>query len=256
MKAKKSYGQHFLNRADIARRIAERLHLTDQYEQVLEVGPGKGMLTTHLLEGSFRLTAVEADPDMVGYLEAHYPELGDGLIQGDFLKIDLQAIMQGKAFGLIGNFPYNISSQIIFKMLENRELIPEMVGMFQKEMAERIIAGPGSKTYGVIGLLTQAFYKGEYLFTVERGSFSPPPKVLSGVIRLERRREPLVSDLLFPYFRKVVKTAFGQRRKMLRNSLKPLAQQLELLNSDVFSRRPEQVSIPEFIEISQKLYQL
>lgn len=251
MRAKKSYGQHFLTNEHYARRIAESLTLTDQYDHVLEVGPGKGMLTKHLLdrEEDFELTVCEADLDMVNYLEEHYPQLGERIVGGDFLRAKLRDIFNGRSFGLIGNYPYNISSQIVFKMLDNYDLIPEMSGMFQKEVAERIVATSGSKTYGVVGVLTQARYEGKVFLNVGPGNFSPPPRVDSAVIRLVRRPEPLVPDERWGRFKHVVKCAFGMRRKMLRNSLKSSFDK-EQLADPFFQRRPEQVSLDEFVALA------
>ena len=181
MKAKKSFGQHFLNSEDVASRIASSFSQKDALTALLEVGPGKGVLTKYLVKMPVEFLAVEADADMVGYLAHYLPETEGKIIQADFLKWPLDDLFDRKPFGLIGNFPYNISSQILIKMLQHRDQIPEMVGMFQKELAERVIAGPGSKTYGVISVLVQAYYRCEYLFTVQPGSFSPPPKVKSGV---------------------------------------------------------------------------
>lgn len=252
-RAKKSYGQHFLNQPAIAQRIAQSFHQVP--ERVLEVGPGKGMLTRNLMDLPCELLLVEADQDMVDYLDHHFPELAGQILKGNFLRTNLQEAFQGKEFGLIGNFPYNISSQILFKMLDNRLLIPEMVGMFQREMADRIVSEPGSKAYGVISVLTQAFYKGKLLFGVDRKNFSPPPKVQSAVIRLERLDKPKVPDPLFKTFRTTVKSAFNQRRKMLRNTLKPLVQDKKVLSADLFSKRPEQISISQFVEIAELIHQ-
>lgn len=249
LKAKKSFGQHFLNREDIARQIADSLRWTDQYHQVIEVGPGRGMLTQFLLEKDFNLLVVEADKDMVLYLHKYYPQLKDCIISGDFLKVRFEELLDDQSFGLIGNFPYNISSQIIFKMLDYRHQIPELVGMFQKEMAERIVADPGSKTYGAISVLTQAYYDGSYLFTVDKSCFSPPPKVQSAVIRLTRKKEQqLHCDPLL--FKQIVKQAFGQRRKMLRNTMKSLVANKSVLEGELFKRRPETLSVSEFVELT------
>jgi 16S rRNA (adenine1518-N6/adenine1519-N6)-dimethyltransferase len=249
LKAKKSFGQHFLNREDIAERIADSLQLRATYPYIIEVGPGQGMLTKYLLQKEQKLLVVEADKDMVSYLHQHYPELKPAIIFKDFLKLNFEPYVGDQSFGLIGNFPYNISSQIVFKMLENRQQIPELVGMFQHEMAARVVAGPGSKTYGVISVLTQAYYEGEYLFLVDRSCFSPPPKVQSAVIRLTRKKELNLrcDDSLF---RKVVKQAFSQRRKMLRNTLKPLIMDPEVLSTPYFTKRPEVLSVEEFIELT------
>ncbi len=203
------------------------------------------MLTRCLLDQAYQLSAVEADEDMVNYLQAHFPTLKDRIVAGDFLKMSLPDLMQHRPFGLIGNFPYNISTQILFKMLDHRELIPQMVGMFQKEVAGRVVAGPGSKIYGITSVLIQAFYRAECLFTVEKHKFNPPPKVQSAVIRLTRLPEPRIhcDEALF---RKIVKQTFGQRRKMLRNTLKPLITDPAVLENDLLSRRPEQLSVEEF----------
>lgn len=251
MPAKKSFGQHFLKHPQLARRIAESLTLQG-YEQVLEVGPGKGVLTRFLLQLPLRVVAVEADRDLVAYLHTHLPELPpERLIQGDFLKVDLEALLQGQPFALVGNFPYNISSQILIRMLEHRRSIPELVGMFQREVAQRVIAPPGSKTYGVLSVLVQAFYEGEYLFTVDKKQFTPPPKVQSGVIRLSRKptQELGCSE---GNFRRVVKTAFSQRRKMLRNTLKALVP-APYLEDPLFARRPETLAVQEFIELTRRI---
>ena len=254
MKAKKSFGQHFLNREDIAESIASSLKINDNVEHpVLEVGPGKGMLTKYLLEKYPKLKVVEADEDMVSYLQKHYPQLENRIISGDFLKVDLGAVFEGQEFSLIGNFPYNISSQIVFHMIKFRACVPEMVGMFQKEMADRIIAKPGGKDYGIISVLAQAYYEGKMLINVDRTCFTPPPKVQSAVISLVRKEnQDLGCDE--GLFRQVVKTSFNQRRKMLRNTLKPLIPEGSSELEDVFyQQRPEQLSLQQFIEITKKL---
>ncbi len=249
MKAKKSYGQHFLRRKDIAERIADSLSQTAGYQKVLEVGPGQGMLTQFLLAKNFDLTVVEADKDMVHYLQKHFPQLRHHIIGGDFLKLPLDRLFECQPFALIGNFPYNISSQILFRMLEYRVLVPELVGMFQKEVAERVIAPPGSKTYGVISVLVQAYYDGEYLFEVDKSAFSPPPKVQSAVIRLLRKEEEeLACDPSL--FRQVVKQAFSQRRKMLRNTMKAYIKGDELLLRPFFEQRPERLSVQDFVQLT------
>ena len=217
VRAKKALGQHFLTDQSIAKNIVGAL----QGRQALEVGPGMGVLTQYLLpRPELALKVIELDNESVVYLKKHYPELGDNLIEGDFLKMDLDGIFEGE-YSVIGNFPYNISSQIFFKILEHRDRIPEVVCMIQKEVAERIAEKPGTKTYGILSVFLQAWYDIEYLFTVGSGAFNPPPKVQSAVIRLTRNS---LTDLGCDekLFRTVVKTAFGQRRKTLRNSLKPL----------------------------------
>ncbi len=251
MRPKKALGQHFLHREDIAEQIADALIQTDAYEQVLEIGPGKGVLTKYLIEKPQNLTAVELDRDMVMYLMEHYPMLN--VINKNFLKMDLSSTMT-KQFGLIGNFPYNISSQILFKMVEHRELIPEMVGMFQKEVAERVVAPEGNKVYGVISVLIQAYYKGEYLFTVDKGAFNPPPKVQSAVIRLTRKPLDQV-DFDYSLLKQVVKTSFGQRRKMMRNTLKPFfkGEYEGILKEEFFKQRPERLSVNDFITLTRRI---
>ena len=255
MKAKKSFGQHFLNREDIAERIAYSLARAEEYEQILEVGPGRGMLTKYLLQRPEQLLLVEADKDMVLYLNKYYPQLKDQIIFEDFLKVRFNDFLGDRPFGLIGNFPYNISSQIVFKMLEYRHQIPELVGMFQKEMAERVVSKPGSKTYGAISVLTQAYYEGEYLFIVDKSCFTPPPKVQSAVIRLSRKKElNLGCDALL--FRKVVKQAFGQRRKMLRNTMKLFIEDSSILQQELFTKRPEVLSVQDFIQLTKLIEDL
>ena len=249
MKAKKSYGQHFLNSELITEEIAESLEAT-QYKKVLEIGPGKGMLTKYLLKREFDLLVVEADRDMVQYLSHNFSELKDRIIPADFLKLDLKPFFKEEPFGLVGNFPYNISSQILFKMLDYKEQIPEMVGMFQKEVAERIVAGPGSKTYGVISVLIQAYYEGKYLFTVDKSNFTPPPKVQSGVIRLTRK-ENLDLGCNPKLFSKIVKQSFSQRRKMLRNTMKSYLKDSPLLEDEFFQLRPERLSVEDFIKLTK-----
>lgn len=250
MKAKKSYGQHFLTNENFAQRIADSL--VQPHTRVLEVGPGKGMLTKYLLEKPVELKVVEADHDMVEYLQKFYPQLGNNILEGDFIKAKLDEIFDNQPFVLIGNFPYNISSQIVFKMVEYRHLISEMVGMFQKEMAERIIAPPGGKDYGVISVLTQAFYEGKMLFNVSKGNFNPPPKVESAVIRLTRKEnQELNYD--FALFRNIVKTTFNQRRKMLRNTLKGFVKDETILEEPFFQKRPEELSVAEFIELTRRI---
>ena len=222
VRAKKALGQHFLTDQSIAKNIVGAL----EGRQALEVGPGMGVLTQYLLpRPELALKVVEIDGESVVYLRKHYPKLGDNLIEGDFLKMDLDDIFEGE-YSVIGNFPYNISSQIFFKILEHRDRIPEVVCMIQKEVAERIAEKPGTKTYGILSVFLQAWYDIEYLFTVGSGAFNPPPKVQSAVIRLTRNsRTSLGCDEKL--FRTVVKTAFGQRRKTLRNSLKPLLRQAQ-----------------------------
>lgn len=250
MRAKKSFGQHFLQREDLALKICNSA--TVPAGRILEVGPGTGVLSKYLAGNNYSYKAVEADDDMVSYLLQHYRSMEGKIIASDFLKLKLDQVFEEQEFSIIGNFPYNISSQIVFKMLEYKEFVPEMVGMFQKEMAMRIVAGHGSKDYGVISVLTQAYYEGEYLFSIGPSAFNPPPKVNSGVIRLVRREEPLVKNS-YKIFRMIVKTTFNQRRKMLRNTLKGLIDNPDVLDDPVFSKRPEQLSVKEFADLSVRL---
>ena len=252
MQAKKSYGQHFLKNDTIAARIAGSLRRADETGRVLEVGPGTGMLTKHLLaQPGWTVYAVEADRDMVAYLEQHYPVLRERLIFKDFLDFDPREVFGDEPFCLIGNFPYNISTQILFKMLDYRAQIPEMVGMFQKEVADRVAAKPGNKVYGITSVLMQAFYQVEYLFSVEPGSFNPPPKVRSGVIRLTRK-ENFELGCDEKRFRTLVKTAFNQRRKMLRNTLKPFFPAEILMNDPFFEKRPETLGWEDYVDLVRK----
>jgi len=251
VKAKKHLGQHFLTDENIAKKIADTLQL-DGYEIVLEIGPGMGVLTKYLLEKNIETYVIEIDTESVEYLNAHYPKLHGKIISKDFLKYNLNEIFQGKPFALIGNYPYNISSQIVFKCLEMRNQIPEFSGMFQKEVAERICEKKGSKIYGILSVLAQAFYEVEYLFTVNENVFNPPPKVKSGVMRMKRKENfqlPCSEKLFFT----VVKTAFNQRRKTLRNSLKSLIISDNLKEDSIFALRPEQLSVEQFIELTQKI---
>ena len=246
MKAKKSFGQHFLNDTHIAQKIADSLIHTDAYNNVLEVGPGMGMLTQFLMEKPYELKMVEADHDMIFYLNEHFPNLTHKIIYKDFLKLRFDTLFDDAPFAIIGNFPYNISSQIVFRSIEHRKQIPELVGMFQREMAERVVSPPGSKTYGVISVITQAFYHTEYLFTVKPGSFRPPPKVFSAVIRLTRKKnQDLDCDEVL--FKRIVKQAFSQRRKMLRNTMKTFAKGNSLLEKEFFNQRPEVLGVQDFV---------
>ncbi len=248
VKAKKHLGQHFLKDENIAKKIADTLSL-EGYNDVLEIGPGMGVLTKYLLEKDITTHVIEIDTESVDYLKNHYLNLADRIYEKDFLKYDLTEIFKEEPFAIIGNFPYNISSQIIFKTLEMRHQIPEFSGMFQKEVARRICSKEGSKVYGILSVLTQAFYETKYLFTVPPSVFNPPPKVDSGVLLLRRKadfRLPCDEDLFF----KVVKTGFQQRRKTLRNSLKPFNLSDNLKANTIFGRRPEQLSVSEFIKLT------
>ncbi len=245
VRPKKFLGQHFLTDLSVAQRIAE----TISAGRVLEIGPGMGVLTQYLLKNKdIDLTAIELDRESVAYLQEWYPELH--LIEGDFLKLDLTELYPEGEFCVIGNYPYNISSQIFFKVLEYKDRIPVCSGMIQKEVAERIASKPGKKAYGILSVLLQAYYDIEYLFTVNENVFAPPPKVKSAVVRLTRnRRQELGCDEQL--FKQVVKTAFNQRRKQMRNSLMPLVgKDHPLLSDPVFTKRPEQLSVEEFIELT------
>ena len=251
VKAKKYLGQHFLNDESVAERIADSL-LLKGYKNVLEIGPGMGVLTKYLLKKDVKTYVIEIDSESVEYLQANYLNLAPRIIEKDFLKYDLNAIFNEEPFAIIGNFPYNISTQIVFKTLEMRDQIPEFSGMFQKEVAQRICSKEGSKVYGILSVLTQAFYDAEYLFTVPPHVFNPPPKVDSGVLRLTRK-----TDSALPcnekFFFKVVKAAFQQRRKTLRNSLKTFNLSDNLKANSIFGKRPEQLSVQAFIELTQLL---
>ncbi|REE83472.1 16S rRNA (adenine1518-N6/adenine1519-N6)-dimethyltransferase [Lutibacter oceani] len=251
VRAKKHLGQHFLKDELIAQKIADSLTEKD-YKNVLEIGPGMGVLTKYLLKKKITTHVIEIDTESVEYLQAHYLNLANRIISKDFLKINLEDYFGKEQVAIIGNFPYNISTQIVFKTLENKHQIPEFSGMFQKEVAERIAEKAGSKKYGILSVLAQAFYKVEYLFTVPPTVFDPPPKVDSGVIRLIRKENytlPVDEKLFF----KVVKTAFQQRRKTLRNSLKTLNLSDSLREDTIFAKRPEQLSVEEFISLTSKI---
>ena len=246
VRAKKFLGQHFLKDLSVAQRIAE----TITAGRVLEIGPGMGVLTQYLLKNpNLQTTAIEIDRESVAYLKEWYPELH--LIEGDFLKIDLNIIYPDGYFCVIGNYPYNISSQIFFKVLDHKDRIPVCSGMIQKEVAERIASKPGKKAYGILSVLLQAYYDIEYLFTVDEHVFNPPPKVKSAVVRLTRNnRQQLDCDEAL--FKTIVKTAFNQRRKQMRNSLMGIVgKENPLLNDPIFTKRPEQLSVEEFISLTK-----
>lgn len=254
--AKKFLGQHFLTDETIARRIVESITAlsnqteTDSYHSVtnvLEIGPGMGVLTKYMVDDNrLNLKSVEIDSESVEYLHNHYPTLQ--LVEGDFLKLDLESVF-GASFTLIGNFPYNISSQILFKVYDNRNIVPEVVGMFQKEVAERIVSPPGNKSYGILSVLLSAYYDMEYLFTVPESVFNPPPKVKSAVIRL-RRNSRTHLDCDEELFKKVVKAGFNQRRKTLRNALKAMTLNYEQVPAELLDKRAEQLSYQDFEQIT------
>lgn len=246
VRPKKSLGQHFLTDQNIAQRIVEQL--SPDVESVIEVGAGTGVLTQYLVQDVLnKFHVIEIDKESIAYLEKHFPMLGERLIEGDFLRTDLSQFGQHN-MAIIGNFPYNISSQIFFQVLKYKEQVVEVVGMVQKEMAERMAAKEGSKTYGILSVLMQAWYDIEYLFTVHENVFNPPPKVKSGVIKMRRNA---VTDLGCDekLFVSIVKQAFNQRRKTMRNSLRPMLSP-EIIENEVFNKRPEQLSVKEFIDLT------
>lgn len=252
VRAKKHLGQHFLTDKNIALKIVESLKPAGRYSDVLEVGPGMGILSDFLLQKSeYQTHMIDIDEESFQFLQKKYASLGDRLINGDFLKLDFPTTFSGKV-GVIGNFPYNISSQILFKILDNRNMIPEVVGMFQKEVAERCAAKAGSKEYGILSVFVQAYYKVEYLFTVKAGVFNPPPKVLSAVIRLNRNEiEKLDCDEAF--FWKVVKAGFNQRRKTLRNALSSLISKDKMGDDPVLDLRAERLTVDDFVKLTNSL---
>lgn len=252
VKPKKFLGQHFLTDLQIASRIADTVDCCDSLP-ILEVGPGMGVLTQFLMQKGRELKVVEIDRESVPYLQQHYPSLSNGIIEADFLQLDLIKVFDGRPFVLTGNYPYNISSQIFFHMLENKNLIPCCTGMIQKEVAERIAAQPGSKAYGVLSIMIQAWYDVEYLFTVHEHVFNPPPKVKSAVIRMTRNKaQSLGCDEQL--FRRIVKTVFTMRRKMMRNGMKQiLPKDCPLLEDEIFNKRPEQLSVQEYVELTNRV---
>ncbi len=260
VKAKKFLGQHFLKDENIAKQIAGTLSF-EGYKNVIEIGPGTGVLTKYLLLEAIDLVAMDVDSDSIIYLNhsfpLEHPEAMNGksrlkVLEADFLNYDLSLLFGKEPFAITGNFPYNISTQIVFKMLEHKEQIPEFSGMFQKEVAQRICEKEGSKTYGILSVLVQAFYDAEYLFSVPPVVFEPAPKVHSGVIRLTRK-EPFALDCDEKLFFRVVKTAFNQRRKTLRNSLKTFELTDNLREDAIFDLRPEQLAVTEFMALTNKI---
>ena len=252
VKPKKFLGQHFLKDLSIAKDIADTVDECPGLP-ILEVGPGMGVLTQFLMEKGREVKVVELDFESVAYLRENFPALEGNIIEDDFLKLKLEKLFDGRPFVLTGNYPYNISSQIFFKMLDYKDLIPCCTGMIQKEVAERIAAGPGSKPYGILSILIQAWYKVEYLFTVHEHVFNPPPKVKSAVIRMTRNetKELGCNERLFKL---IVKTTFNQRRKTLRNSISSILEKGNPLSNDpVFNKRPEQLSVQEFIELTNRV---
>lgn len=255
VRPKKALGQHFLTDLSVAERIADTV-ASYRGEPVLEVGPGMGVLTQFLLNKEHDVTVAEIDTESVEYLQSHFPALDGRIVEGDFLTMDLAKMFNGKQFVVIGNYPYNISSQIFFKVLDYKDFIPCCSGMLQREVAERLAAPPGTKSRGILSVLLQAWYNVEYLFTVSEHVFNPPPKVKSGVIRMVRRDD--VTDLGCDpvLFKAVVKTTFGQRRKTIRNSLRGLTGAVPLPDNPLLALRPEQLSVDQFIELTNLTEQL
>ena len=247
VKAKKYLGQHFLKDNNIAKKIVDSL-VNKEVKKVLEIGPGMGVLTQFLLkDDNYETYVIEIDDESVEYLKNKFPELKTRIISEDFLKFDIQKFSSAQ-FSIIGNFPYNISSQIFFKVIENRDAVVEVVGMLQKEVALRLAANPGNKTYGILSVLLQAYYDIEYLFTVNENVFSPPPKVKSAVIRMTRNSVKQLNCNENLFFR-VIKTSFNQRRKTLNNSLKPILKKVKI-NDEIMLKRPEQLSVDNFIKLT------
>ncbi|WP_158975373.1 16S rRNA (adenine(1518)-N(6)/adenine(1519)-N(6))-dimethyltransferase RsmA [Cellulophaga sp. L1A9] len=260
VKAKKHLGQHFLKDEDIAKQIAETLTFKG-YKNAIEIGPGTGVLTKYILEQDVNLVAMDLDSESIVYLNdsflLEHPKFISRkqefkVIEADFLKYDVTTLFGDEQFAITGNFPYNISTQIVFKLLEIRDLVPEFSGMFQKEVAQRICEKEGSKTYGIMSVLVQAFFEAEYLFTVPPTVFNPPPKVESGVLRLTRKENQTL-DCNEKSLYRVVKAAFGQRRKTLRNSLKTFNLSDSLREDVIFDKRPEQLSVTDFISLTNKI---
>jgi 16S rRNA (adenine1518-N6/adenine1519-N6)-dimethyltransferase len=249
VRAKKHLGQHFLKDEEAAKRIVDSMPAS-ALNNLLEVGPGTGVLTKHLIEREHFL-AVDVDTESIAYLKKTYPQHAGKILEGDFLKMDLNKFFPGN-FSVIGNFPYNISSQIMFKVLDHKNQVDVVVGMFQKEVADRLAEGPGTKTYGILSVLLQAYYDIEYLFIVEPTSFNPPPKVRSAVIRLTRNNvQSLGCDEKL--FKSIIKMAFNQRRKMMRNSLKSFVKDESLFTHKHFVNRPEQLSVADFVELTKMI---
>lgn len=252
VRAKKHLGQHFLTDKNIAVKIVDSLRPENRYVEVLEVGPGMGILSDVLLQKKeYQTYLIDIDTESFDFLNKKYPQLGEKLINADFLAMDFNALFK-QPFAIIGNFPYNISSQILFKVLDNRQLVIEVVGMFQKEVAERCAARPGSKDYGILSVFIQAYYKVDYLFTVKAGVFNPPPKVLSAVIRLTRNN--LVTlDCDEKLFWQVVKAGFNQRRKTLRNAVSSLINKEKMTEEPLLDLRAERLSVAEFVMLTNKI---
>lgn len=252
VRAKKHLGQHFLNDKNAAQRIVEALNPSLGFKQVLEVGPGMGVLSDFLLQHEeYQTYLIDIDDESIDFLADKYSQLGDRLIHGDFLALDFCQYF-GDKVAVIGNFPYNISSQILFKILEERNRVVQMVGMFQKEVAERCVAKPGSKEYGILSVFLQAYYDVEYLFTVKAGAFNPPPKVLSGVMRMTRNSRTVL-DCDEKLFWRVVKAGFNQRRKTLRNSLSGVIPKDKMSDNPLYELRAERLSVEDFARLTNEI---
>jgi 16S rRNA (adenine1518-N6/adenine1519-N6)-dimethyltransferase len=254
VRPKKQLGQHFLHDENIARKIVQAFTEACHEPVALEVGPGMGVLSKYLIQQKeFTTWLCEIDQESVVYLKQHYPELGERILQQDFLQLDFNSV-SSESLSVIGNFPYNISSQIVFKIIENRHKVPLMVGMFQREVAQRLAGVPSTKEYGILSVITQAYYKVEYLFTVGEGAFQPPPNVKSAVVRL-KRREDFVLNCDEKLFLRVLKAAFNQRRKTLRNALSVFQpdQNERLLESGYLKKRAEELSVADFVQLSRMI---
>lgn len=253
VKAKKQLGQHFLNNQSIAQRIVDSLD-PQLSNYVLEIGPGMGVLTQFLLQNNnYQTSVIEIDTESVAYLQEHFPQLDDRILGEDFLKFDISAHFDNKV-SVIGNFPYNISSQILFRVLDYKDQVPQVVGMFQREVAQRIASPPGNKSYGILSVLLQAYYDIQYLFTVDENEFTPPPKVKSGVIALQRNSVNKL-DCDEKLFFRIVKTCFNQRRKTIRNSIKPILKD-QKIDDDLLNKRPEQLDVAQFVILTNLVSQL
>ena len=253
VRAKKRFGQHFLTDELIAEAIVNALVLSSQYKIVLEVGAGMGVLTKYLVaKPDFETRVIDIDRDSIAYLKKHFPQLENKIIEGDFLALDLATLFNNQPFAVIGNFPYNISTEILFKILDHKNTVPEVVGMFQKEVAERIAAKPRNKTYGITSVLLQAFYDIEYLFTVDEHVFNPPPKVKSAVIRLKRNAVQHL-DCNEKLFKQVVKAGFNQRRKTLRNSIKAFKIKAKFATHKYLTQRAEELSVADFVALTNMI---
>jgi 16S rRNA (adenine1518-N6/adenine1519-N6)-dimethyltransferase len=253
VRAKKHLGQHFLKDEDVALNIVNSLKNLSLYKKVLEIGPGMGVLTKYLITNSALETyVIEIDRESIAYLKKHFPTLTNRIIEGDFLQLDFNNLFNNEPFAVIGNFPYNISTEILFKILDHKNRVPEVIGMFQKEVAERIASKPRNKTYGITSVLLQAFYNIEYLFTVNENVFNPPPKVKSAVIRLTRNNIQTL-DCNEKLFKQVVRAGFNQRRKTLHNSIKGFKLKLDFIDHKYLTQRAEELSVADFVALTNMI---